>query len=96
MSLRCGWRKEGMFMTFGESTSGKSWDFEYEGHWLWGVVPGDGTEEWGEYIWGEKREEVMRWTYVPLHWLGQTTSDILMRITVPSLPVPSLPVPSLL
>jgi hypothetical protein len=34
-------------MTFGESTSGKSSDFEYEGRQLWGVVPGDGTEVWG-------------------------------------------------
>jgi hypothetical protein len=39
-----------MSTTFSESTSGKSSDFEYEGRWLWGVVPGDGTEVWGEYI----------------------------------------------
>jgi hypothetical protein len=39
-----------MSMTFGESTSGKSSDFEYEGRRLWGVVPGDGTEVWREYI----------------------------------------------
>jgi hypothetical protein len=37
-------------MTFGESTSGKSSDFEYENRQLWGVVPGDGTEVWREYI----------------------------------------------
>jgi hypothetical protein len=35
-------------MTFGESTSGKSSDFEYEGRRLWGVVPGDGPEVWEE------------------------------------------------
>jgi hypothetical protein len=39
-----------MSMTFGESTSGKSLDFEYKGRRLQGVVPGDGTEVWGEYI----------------------------------------------
>jgi hypothetical protein len=39
-----------MLTTFGESTSRKSLDFEYKGHWFWGVVPGDGTEVWGEYI----------------------------------------------
>jgi hypothetical protein len=39
-----------MSMTFGESTSGKSSDFEYKGCWLWGVVPGYGTEVWREYI----------------------------------------------
>jgi hypothetical protein len=50
MLLRCEWRKEGMSTTFSESTSGKSLDFEYNGHRLWGVVPGDGTEVWGEYI----------------------------------------------
>jgi hypothetical protein len=27
---------------------------EYKGHRLWGVVPGDGTEVWGEYIWTGK------------------------------------------
>jgi hypothetical protein len=42
--------RHGMSMTFGESTSGKLLDFKYEGHQLWGVVPGDGTEVWGEYI----------------------------------------------
>jgi hypothetical protein len=40
-----------MSMIFGESTSRKSSDFEYEGRRLWGVVPRDGTEVWGEYIW---------------------------------------------
>jgi hypothetical protein len=44
------YRRRGMSTTFGESTSGKSSDFEYEGCWLCGVVPGDGTEVWGEYI----------------------------------------------
>jgi hypothetical protein len=39
-----------MSMTFGKSTSGKSLDFEYQGHRLRGVVSGDGTEVWGEYI----------------------------------------------
>jgi hypothetical protein len=39
-----------MSTTFSESTSGKSSDFEYKGRQLWGVVPGDGTEVWGEYI----------------------------------------------
>jgi hypothetical protein len=39
-----------MSTTFSESTSGKLSDFEYEGRRLWGVVPGDGTEVWGEYI----------------------------------------------
>jgi hypothetical protein len=39
-----------MLTTFGESTSGKSLDFEYKGRRLWGVVPGGGTEVWGEYI----------------------------------------------
>jgi hypothetical protein len=39
-----------MLMTFGESTSGKLSDFEYQGRRLLGVVPGDGTEVWGEYI----------------------------------------------
>jgi hypothetical protein len=36
-----------MSTTSGESTSGTSSDFECEGHWLWGVVPGNGTEVWG-------------------------------------------------
>jgi hypothetical protein len=39
-----------MLMTFGELTSRTSSDFEYESRQLWGVVPGDGTEVWGEYI----------------------------------------------
>jgi hypothetical protein len=39
-----------MSTTFGESTSGKSSDLEYEGRRLWGVVPRDGTEVWGGYI----------------------------------------------
>jgi hypothetical protein len=39
-----------MSTTFSESTSGKLSDFEYKGCQLWGVVPGDGTEVWGEYI----------------------------------------------
>jgi hypothetical protein len=50
MSLRYEQRKEGMSTTFSELTSRKSLDFEYEGRRLWGVVPGDGTEVWGEYI----------------------------------------------
>jgi hypothetical protein len=37
-------------MTIGESTSGKSSDFEYESHQPLGVVPGDGTEVWEKYI----------------------------------------------
>jgi hypothetical protein len=37
-------------MTFGELTSGKLSDFEYESHWTLSVVPGDGTEVWGKYI----------------------------------------------
>jgi hypothetical protein len=39
-----------MSTTFGESTSRTSSDFEYEGRWLRGVVPGHGTEVRGEYI----------------------------------------------
>jgi hypothetical protein len=39
-----------MLTTFGELTFRKMSDFEYEGHRLWGVVPGDGIEVWGEYI----------------------------------------------
>jgi hypothetical protein len=39
-----------MSMTFGELTFGKLSDFQYEGHRLWGVVPGDSTEVWREYI----------------------------------------------
>jgi hypothetical protein len=39
-----------MLMTFGKLTSGKLSDFEYKGHRLQGIVPGDGTEVWGEYI----------------------------------------------
>jgi hypothetical protein len=39
-----------MLTTVGELTSGKSSDFDYKGHQLWTVVPGDGTEVWGEYI----------------------------------------------
>jgi hypothetical protein len=39
-----------MSMTSGELTSGKSSDFEYKGHRLWGVVPGDGTGVWKKYI----------------------------------------------
>jgi hypothetical protein len=39
-----------MSTTFGELTSGKSSDFEYEGRRLWGVVPRDGTKVWGECI----------------------------------------------
>jgi hypothetical protein len=42
--------RSGKSSTSGESTSRKSSDFEYEGRRLWGVVPGDGTEVWGEYI----------------------------------------------
>jgi hypothetical protein len=39
-----------MSTTFGESTSGKSLDFGYEGCRLQDVVPGDGTEVWEKYI----------------------------------------------
>jgi hypothetical protein len=37
--------------TFGKSTSGKSSDFEYGSHRPLSVVPGDGEEVWGKYIW---------------------------------------------
>jgi hypothetical protein len=40
----------GKSMRFGESTSGKSSDFEYESCRPLSVVPGDGTEVWGVYI----------------------------------------------
>jgi hypothetical protein len=40
----------GKSVTFGESTSGKSSDFEYGSHQPLSVVPGDGAEVWGVYI----------------------------------------------
>jgi hypothetical protein len=40
----------GKSTTIGESTSGKSSDFEYRSHWPLSVVPGDGTEVWEKYI----------------------------------------------
>jgi hypothetical protein len=50
MSLKYEQSRRRMLMTFSESTSEKLSDFEYEGCWLWGVVPGGGTEVWEEYI----------------------------------------------
>jgi hypothetical protein len=40
----------GKSTTFGESTSGKLSDFEYESCRPVSVVPGDGAEVWGVYI----------------------------------------------
>jgi hypothetical protein len=40
----------GKSITCGESTSGKSLDFECQSHWPLSVVPGDGAEVWGVYI----------------------------------------------
>jgi hypothetical protein len=46
-------------MMFGESTSGKSSDYECEGHRPLSVIPGDGTEvrRWSTYEQGESRRE---------------------------------------
>jgi hypothetical protein len=51
-----------MSTTFSKSTSGKSSDFEYEGHQLWGVWSlemvqrcGESTYEQGESRRGERR-----------------------------------------
>jgi hypothetical protein len=40
----------GKSMTFGESTSGKSSDFEYRSRQPLSVVSGGGAEVWGVYI----------------------------------------------
>jgi hypothetical protein len=84
-----GRRGDGKSMTFGESISRKSLDFEYESRQLW-----CGPWRWyrgvGEIHMNKGRvaEESKEMDGCPL--TGQTTNDIL-RITVPSLLVPSLP-----